>query len=81
MTMCGLQEVKIRRLTDARRFVYSFAPVLSCLIQHHSESHVACWGAGIAQWLEYRTRDRKFPGLSPGRSGGRIFFSRVDFLC
>ena len=37
--------------------------------------------AGIAQWLERRTRDRKFPGSSPGRSGGRIFFSRVNFLC
>ena len=32
-----------------------------------------CTGAGIAQWLEHRTRDR--------RSGGRIFFSRVNFLC
>ena len=38
-------------------------------------------GAGIAQWLERRTRDRKVPGSSPGRSGGRIFFSRVNFLC
>ena len=36
-------------------------------------------GAGIAQWSERRTRDRK--GSSPGRSGGRIFFSRVNFLC
>ena len=40
-----------------------------------------CWGAGIAQWLECRTGDRKVPGSSPGRSGGRIFFSRVSFLC
>ena len=38
-------------------------------------------GAGIAQWLERRTRDRKVPGLSPGRSGGRIFFFGVNFLC
>ena len=38
-------------------------------------------GAGIAQWLERRTRDRKVPGSSPGRSGGRSFFSRVNFLC
>ena len=30
-------------------------------------------GAGIAQWLERRTRDRKVSGSSPGRSGGRIF--------
>ena len=39
------------------------------------------WGAWIAQWLERRTHDRKVPGSSPGRRGGRIFFSRVNFLC
>ena len=39
------------------------------------------WGAGIAQWLERRTRDRKVPGSSPGRRGGRISFSRVNCLC
>ena len=38
-------------------------------------------GTGIAQWLERRTRDWKVPGSNPCRSGGRIFFSRVDFLC
>ena len=39
-----------------------------------------CTGAGIAQWLERRTRDRKVAGSNPWRSGGRIF-SRVNFLC
>ena len=39
------------------------------------------YGAGIAQWLERRTRDWKVAGSNPCRSGGRIFFSRVDFLC
>ena len=38
-------------------------------------------GARIAQWLERRTRDQKVLGLSPGRSGGRFFFSGVNFLC
>ena len=38
------------------------------------------WGAGIAQWLERRTRDRKVPGSSPGRSGERIS-SRGSALC
>ena len=43
---------------------------------------VVSWpGTGIAQWLERRTRDWKVPGSNPCRSGGRIFFSRVDFLC
>ena len=34
-----------------------------------------------AHWLERRTRDRKVPGSSPGKSGGRIFFHRINFLC
>ena len=38
-------------------------------------------GAGIAQWLERRTRDWKVTGSNPCWSGGIIFFSRVDFLC
>ena len=38
-------------------------------------------GAGIAQWLEHRTRDWKVAGSNPCWSGGRIFFSRVDFVC
>lgn len=38
-------------------------------------------GAGIAQWLERRTYDRKITGSSLRRSHGRIFFSGVNFLC
>ena len=37
------------------------------------------YGAGIAQWLERRTRDRKVLGSNPDR-GGRIFFFMVHFL-
>ena len=40
-----------------------------------------CNVLGIAQWLERRSRDWKVTGSNPCRSGGRIFFSRVDFLC
>ena len=43
--------------------------------------HLNQWGAGIAQWLEYRTRDWKVAGSNPCWNSGRIFFSRVDFLC
>ena len=58
-----------------------------------SRTHAACGynydsipsnsnlGAGIAQWLEHRTRDWKVAGSNPCWNGGRIFFSRVDFLC
>ena len=35
---------------------------------------------GIVQWLERRTRDRNVAGSNPCWSGGRIYFSRVDFL-
>ena len=31
--------------------------------------------------VECRTRDRKIASSNPGRSGGRIFFSRVNFVC
>ena len=37
--------------------------------------------SGIAQWLERRTRDWKVVSSNPCRCGGRIFFSRVNFLC
>ena len=38
-------------------------------------------GSGIAQWLERRTRDWKVAGSNHCRSGGRVFLSRVNFLC
>ena len=38
-------------------------------------------GAGIACWAERRSRDRKVASSNPGGSGGRIFFSRVNFVC
>ena len=37
--------------------------------------------AGIACWLQRRTRDRKVASSYPGRSGGKMFFSIVNFLC
>ena len=46
------------------------------------DRHLFPQGAGIAaQWLEHRTRDWKVAGSNPCWNGGRIFFSRVDFLC
>ena len=37
--------------------------------------------SGIAQWLERRTRDWKVAGSNPCWNGGRVFLSRVNFLC
>ena len=39
-----------------------------------------CQGAGIACWLECQTH-QKVVSLNPSMSGGRIFFSRVNFVC
>ena len=47
----------------------------------NTDTEVTMMGVGIAQWLENRTRDRKVAGSNPCWSGGRIFFSRVNFLC
>ena len=38
-------------------------------------------GAGIACWLQRRTRGWQVASSNPGRSGGRIFFSRVNCVC
>ena len=43
-------------------------------------SHCKC-SLWIAQLLECWTCDWKVAGSNPCRSGGRTFFSRVDFLC
>ena len=38
-------------------------------------------GSGMTKLEERRTRDRKVAGSNPGRSGGRIFFPIVNFVC
>ena len=37
--------------------------------------------AGIACWVEGWTRDRMVASSNLGRSGGKMFFSRVNFVC
>ena len=39
------------------------------------------WVAGTACLQERRTSDRKVASSNPGRSGGKIFVSRVNFVC
>ena len=46
-----------------------------------SEYFICVSGAGIACWLERRILQRKVASSNPGRSGGRIFFSSVNFVC
>ena len=50
-------------------------------IKHQLNNNKCSTREGIAQWLEHRTRDWKVAGSNPCWNGGRIFFSRVDFLC
>ena len=47
---------------------------------HDRHSHTRRREAGVAQWLERRTWDRKVPDSSPCLSCRRIFFSKINFL-
>ena len=56
--------------------------------QRHSQPTPTSLSQGVCQevtgkacWLECRTHYRKVVSLNPARSGGRIFFSRVNFVC
>ena len=45
-----------------------------CSMDHCMGRWTTVWGAGIAQWLERRTRDLKVAGSNPCRRDGRIVF-------
>ena len=62
--------------------------------QHHCQPTRYCLYFSVSLWQSYsdyqariacclqrRTRDRKVASSNPGRSGGRNFFSRVNFVC
>ena len=59
-----------------RLLALQFSHIHMCTAQQETWT-----GSRIAQWLECRTPDWKVTGLNPCRTGGRIFFSRVNFLC
>ena len=64
------------------RYIYDCVIISFCLCP--LTVPVTCYdsyGVGIAQWLQRWTRDWKVAGSNPCRSGGRIFFSMVNFLC
>ena len=69
-------------VTRPASFYPSYAPRLSGVyLERLTPTSPVGGGGGIAQWLERRTRDWKVAGSNPCWNGGRIFFSRVDFLC
>ena len=53
----------------------------STLVRHYISGSRDQWGARIACRLERQTRDRKVASSNAGRSEGRIFFFRVNFVC
>ena len=63
-------------LVRLQRGLAVYPGVLCC-----SVVSISVRGAGITCWLERWTSDRKVAGSNPGRNGGRIFFSRVNFVC
>ena len=73
-----------------KKFVFfTFVISFMTLVSYWNDLCLHCYflcnievlGARIAHWLKRRTRDRKVVSSSPGRSGGRNFFSRVNFVC
>ena len=58
---------------------HSFSAIV--LTASHIPMLICCKLARIACWLECQTCDWKVVSSNPGRSGGRIFFSRVNFVC
>ena len=63
------------------RCSYDVVRCFGIKIQRQGCCLVSSSTSAISQWLERRTRDRKVAGSNPCWSGGRIFFSMVNFLC
>ena len=57
------------------------SPELDCFFWYRCTLTYRLRGTGIACWLERWTCDQKVASLNPSRSGGRIFFSRVNIVC
>ena len=68
-------ESKTAVLVKATRNLVGNGYHMSLIIVESAASH----GAGIACWLERRTRDRKVASSNPGRSGGRFLLLQSQF--
>ena len=67
----GLTAFDIRTTKVGRDVVNSHLFAVSLIYTHASQDSL---------FAECRTRDRKVASSNPGRSGGRIFCSRVNFV-
>ena len=52
-----------------------------CFLLCLSLKYMSVLGSRDSSLVEHPTRDQKAVSSSPGRNGGRIFFSRVNCLC
>ena len=80
VTLCCWRNVKIQDWTAQGQRTFKVWTLNMTWTWQTLGEHSVLW-TGIAQWFERRTRDWKVEGSNPCWSGGRIFFSRVDFLC
>ena len=54
---------------------------LMCEEEHLTLHYHLFLGSGVACWLECQTHDRQVASSNHSWSGGRIFSSRVNFVC
>ena len=79
---CNVSDTASTTWHSDRHIIHQTQVLATGWWQLNDSSSLNTWtGAGIAQWLERRASDCKVAGSNPCRSGGRIFFSRVNFLC
>ena len=52
-----------------------------CSVRAFVSVHTRLCGRRDSSLVERRTRDRRVASSNPGGSSGRIFFSRVNFVC
>ena len=77
-TVCDRQALTTD-ITNIGSVLYIRRIIIRATVNYFDRESFPGRGAGIAQWLERRTRDWKVAGSNPCWNGGRIFFSRVDF--
>ena len=51
------------------------------LLNMYTKIWIHVWGVWTAHLIECRTHGRKVASSNPDRSGGKIFFSRIIFVC
>ena len=77
-----VQKNTLKRLSTQNNYIYMHV-LCVCCVSNFKLLVCVCVRVRACVWylpLMWH-RDRKVPSLNPGRSGRRIFFSRVNFVC